>query len=173
MEQQQVVEQNSILISQELKSKAISLGLCEKWTKEWENEDLDSLCEKYIRGIDFCIENNYPDNNYIKSKFGEIASKHNIFVDEIFSIENAKKVVSNGICVGDAVYDNFNVGRIYLRHNSTLSIKAKGNAKVFISIYDDAILNVETSDNAKVYIYKYSGKINKKGENIWVRTNHS
>ena len=36
-------------VSEELKEKAIKLGLCEQWTNEWEKEDKDSLCEKYVK----------------------------------------------------------------------------------------------------------------------------
>ena len=42
-------------LSEKLKSQAINLRLCKEWTNEWGEPDKYVLCEKYIRGIDFCM----------------------------------------------------------------------------------------------------------------------
>lgn len=43
-------------LSDKLKQKAISLGICEKGLNEWGNLDKYELCEMYIRYIDFCLQ---------------------------------------------------------------------------------------------------------------------
>ena len=53
-------------ISLALKSEAVSLGLCQEWTSKWNNESKESLVEKYVKGIDFCIEHNYPSLAFMK-----------------------------------------------------------------------------------------------------------
>jgi len=157
-------------VSKELKEKAISLGLCEEWTNEWQNEDKDALCEKYVKGIDFCIMHNYPSTQYMKDNFDGIMQNHGVFVDGKGSRNNLPKAVVNGLSIMDMSYDKFSVGTIYLRHNSALNIIAKDNAKVFIFTYDNCILNVKCSDNAIVYIYNHGGSINYDiNENILVR----
>lgn len=157
-------------VSKELKEKAIALGLCEEWTNEWQNEDKDTLCEKYVKGIDFCIMHNYPSTQYMKDNFDGIMQNHGVFVDDKGTVNNLPKAVINGLSIMDMSYDKFSVGTIYLRHNSALNIIAKDNAKVFIFTYDNCILNVKCSDSAIVYIYNHGGSIKYDiNENILVR----
>ena len=161
-------------ISSELKEKAISLGLCTEWTNEWNNEDKDSLCEKYIRGIDFCIEHDYPSIKYMSDNFDGVMQKHGIFVDNCIDEINLRKAVLNGISFGRIVYDKFSVGKIYLRHNSVLDLWVKDSAKVFISIYDNTILNAHCSDFSKLYVYNFGGKVNyDKSENIIIKNGNT
>ena len=157
-------------VSKELKEKAIALGLCEEWTNGWQNEDKDTLCEKYVKGIDFCIMHNYPSTQYMKDNFDGIMQNHGVFVDGKGTINNLLKAVVNGLSIMDMSYDKFSVGTIYLRHNSALNIIAKDNAKVFIFTYDNCILNIKCSDSAIVYIYNHGGSIKYDiNENILVR----
>lgn len=157
-------------ISNELKEKAISLGLCEEWTNEWDKEDKDTLCEKYVKGIDFCIMHNYPSLKYMKDNFDGIMQNHGVFVDDNGMKKNLPKAVINGLSIMNMLYDKFSVGTVYLRHDSALNIIAKDNAKVFIFTYDNCILNIKCSDNAIVYVYNHGGSINYDiNENILVR----
>ena len=155
-------------VSKELKEKAISLGLCKEWTEEWKKENLDSLCEKYAKGIDFCIEHDYPSIEYMKEHFDGIMQKHNIYVNDIFEDVNIRKIIINGTSIGSLLYDSFSVGKIYLRHYSRLKLKVKDNAKVFIFIYDDSFVEIENGDNSKVYVYKYGGEIKSNNKNITI-----
>jgi len=157
-------------ISNELKEKAISLGLCEEWTNEWDEEDKDTLCEKYVKGIDFCIMHNYPSLKYMKDNFDGIMQNHGVFVDDNGMKKNLPKAVINGLSIMNMLYDKFSVGTVYLRHDSALNIIAKDNAKVFIFTYDNCILNIKCSDSAIVYVYNHGGSINYDiNENILVR----
>lgn len=157
-------------VSNELKEKAISLGLCEEWTNEWNEEDKDTLCEKYVKGIDFCIMHNYPSLKYMKDNFDGIMQNHGVFVDDNGMKKNLPKAVINGLSIMNMLYDKFSVGTVYLRHDSALNIIAKDNAKVFIFTYDNCILNIKCSDSAIVYVYNHGGSINYDiNENILVR----
>lgn len=151
-------------ISEELKSKAISLGLCAEWTKDWGMPDKDELCDKYIRGIDFAIEHDYPSLDYMKANFDGIMQKHGIYVSEELHLLNPSMVIANGKCYGAVYFDCYTVGRLYVRHNSDLSIIASGNSKVFISMYDQCRMNVICRENAKVYVYRHGGYIEYEGE---------
>ena len=160
-------------ISDELKNKAIANGLCEQWTNEWSNEEtLDSLCEKYVKGIDFCIDNDYPSCQYMKEHFDGVMQKHGIYVSDMFKLRDIKKLIINGVSIGEVTYDKFNVGRIYLRHSSFLKLSVKDCAKVFISTYDSVNLDVTDCDiDAKLYISNHGGtiKYDKNNKNIIVR----
>jgi len=160
-------------ISDDLKKEAISKGLCKQWTDDWHDETLDTLCEKYVDGIDFCISNDYPSTLYMKKNFDGIMQKHGIFVDDKINIHNLKRCVINGVSIGKAVYDGFSVGKIYLRHHSALNLKVEGMSKVFISMFDDCILNAECGPLAKLYIYRYGGDLKcNEQNNIFVRNEH-
>lgn len=155
-------------ISKELKEEAIKLGLCEKWQSEWNNPDKDELVQKYVKGIDFCIYNDFPSIEYMKDNFQSVMDKHGVFVDNVVKLINRDTVVLNGECEGDVTYDGISIGRIYCRHDSSIKLIVKDDSKVFISIYDNARVDIECQDNAKVYVYKYGGLVKSLG-NVIIR----
>ncbi len=155
-------------VNTELKEKAISLGLCEKWTNEWKDHDKDELVSKYVRGIDFCIHNDFPSIDYMENNFRGVMEKHGVFVNNIVNLVNRSFVVLNGECEGEIIYNEYNVGRIYVRHNSTVKIKVSGCSKVFISTFDNCEVIIECNENAKCYVYKHGGTLKYDG-NVMVR----
>jgi len=158
-------------VNNELKDKAISLGLCQQWTSEWsDDETKDTLCEKYMRGIDFCIEHDYPSSKYLKDNFDGVMQNHGMFVDDIVNRDNLRVMTINGLSIGSLNYDKFNIGRIYLRHNSRVNIDVKDNAKILVSMYDNSVLNVTCSGESNVYVQRHGGKINydKNNKNILI-----
>ena len=64
-------------LSEELKSQAIGLGLCEQWTNSWGNPSEQELINKFLHGIDFCIKHDYPTNEYIKKNFDKDGNRKN------------------------------------------------------------------------------------------------
>ena len=158
-------------VSDELKEKAISLGLCTPWQKRWQNEDKHSLCQMYIKGLDFCIDHDYPSCTYMKKHFDGIMQQHGIFVDDVVNTSNLQEVVCNGCCVGMIVYDDFGTGTVYARHQSNVSIKASGHARVFVKVYDHANVNVVCSGNAPATVICHGGNINSTGNVKIVKCN--
>lgn len=153
-------------ISQELKKKAIKLGLCKEWTSSWEEPDLDSLVEMYISGLDFCILHNFPSNEYIKENFGRIAENHGVFTDQEVNLTNPDVAILNGSTKGKITFDKFVSRDIYIRHNSEVDIVINDSAKVFIRIFDNAKINIHNNSKNKVYVYKYSKHAKIDGEAI-------
>ena len=48
-------------LNSELRGHAVSYGLCTQWQGDWQNnKSQQELIGMYIRGIDFCIEHDYP-----------------------------------------------------------------------------------------------------------------
>lgn len=145
-------------ISEDLKQKAIKLNLCQEWTNEWGNPDMDELVEMYLEGLDFCILNNYPDNNYIKQHFGEIAERHGVFTDkQAVDLLDPHIAVLNGACMGKIEVNDFNTSDIYVRHNSQVKITVKDFARVFIRVFDDAKVYVDNQSKSRVFVYRYGG----------------
>ena len=158
-------------LSIELRNMARKAGLCDQWFGEWKDDsDTSTLFDKYKRGIDFCIEHNYPTNDFIKTHWDKkMLQMYNIFVDD-------KDVTKDGI-KGTAIINGdsdirlnfglFDTADIYLRHTSKLKVNARYMARIMINLYDDAQVTVNCIEDAKVYIYKHSpnAKINDMGTN--------
>lgn len=152
-------------VSKELKTQAIGLGLCEEWTDGWGNPTKEDLVDKYIEGLDFCIEHNYPSNEYIKKNFGEIAERKGVLVDKKnIDLDNPTFVVLNGDCEGTIKVDGFRVSRINVRHNSSTNIIVEEHAKVSIFLYDNANVTISNNGYEKAFVYQYGGDIVKSGE---------
>jgi hypothetical protein len=153
-------------LSNELKTQAIGLGLCEQWTKAWGNPNKQELINKFLHGIDFCLKHDYPTNEFIKKNFEkEILHRNNIFVDEDVQKRNARQiVVLQGKCTGTLLYDGMTSADVYVRHDSEVTIDCNRLSKVFISVYDRAKVNVIQRDGASVYVYLHGGDCEVKAE---------
>lgn len=160
-------------VSEDLRNKAVGLGLCHKWQRLWNtNTDKDELVEMYKRGLDFCIENNYPTNEYMLEHFDGVMQKHGVFVSNFLDLKNVKQVVLNGECSGYLAYDMYSVGNIYVRHNSKIDIVAKENAKVFVTCYDSAVLDLRTEGRASITVYNYGSERISHYGNVQIKDRH-
>ena len=153
-------------VSIELKKRATGLGLCDNWIEEWGNPGLDDLCEMYVKGIDFCIEHDFPSCQYMKEHFDGVMQEHGIRVDEFFILYNPPVLIANGRCDGKVKVDGYAVSDIYARHESVLEIDVSGNAVVSIETYDNCVLKVRSSDRSKVFVYDHGGSIEREGNVI-------
>ena len=156
-------------LSEKLKSQAINLGLCKEWTNEWGEPDEYELCEKYIRGIDFCLLNRYPSNEIIKKEFAGVREKFNIFVDDTnLFISNPKWSIFNGSCDCVVTFNDFGIGEMYVKDNSRVSLVALDNSIVYVSLIDDAKLDIVSSKYTRVFVYtntpKNISKVDVKGK---------
>ena len=156
-------------LSDKLKQKAISLGLCKEWTNGWGNPDKYELCEKYIRGIDFCLFNRFPSNEIIKKEFAGVREKFNIFVDDTnLFISNPKWSIFNGSCDCVVTFNDFGIGEMYVKDNSRVSLVALDNSIVHVSLIDDAKLDIVSSKYTRVFVYtntpKNISKVDVKGK---------
>ncbi len=144
-------------LNETLKRQAISLGLCKQWTEEWGDCDQQKLIDKYKKGIDFCIEHQYPSNEFIKANF-DLALLHNnlIYVDEHISLVSAPSgiYVLNGECTGTLRFREWAAATVYVRHTSKVSIIAEDFAKVFVRVYDEADVDVCDVGDAVVRVYE-------------------
>ena len=149
-------------IVQKLKQDAIAKGLCDKWKRKFkENMDIPELVKMYIKGIDFCISNDYPTLEYLRSEIKGKCETYGVFIDDIVQSSNIEDIVLNGNCKAELDYFGYSVCRIYARHNSEVNIKASENAYLTIDAFDNTILNIEASEKCKVFITQYGkAKVN-------------
>ncbi len=161
-------------VSDSLKAEAIKLGLCDQWQAEWGNPTKDDLCEKYIRGLDFCIEHDFPDISLMKRHFNGVMQNHGIFADDNeIRLFNPGTVIANGRTTGQAFYDEFSVGQVYVRHQSVLRIVARGNAVVNVRCYDTPRVEIVCKDSARVTVIRHDrGFLSVSGNVKVINRNH-
>lgn len=114
--------------------------LCDEWYGEWADDtDVDSLLEKYVRGFDFAVKNDYPPLDFIRRHFSsDDLHRHNIYLDEDAVISEAHSgfYVFLGKCKCSIVVDGFKAVTVYVRHESEVDVSAINGAKVFVTYYD-------------------------------------
>lgn len=142
-------------LSEVLKQNAINLGLCELWQNRWGNPDEDLLLMKYIKGIHWCMERNYPLASFIVEKFGiEKLEEYSIYVNKKTTSENKPSVIIRGDSEFEITYDYYNVGAVWIGNDSKATIHAKENAIVNVHVYDNAEVDVIREGNAKVNVIR-------------------
>ena len=114
--------------------------LCEKWTEEWKDDaDIDELLDKFIRGFDFCVKNDYPPLDFCRRNFKkEDLHRHNIFIDEEVQVADAENgyYVFLGECRGTVWVNGLKAVTIFVRHGSRIDVCAYDGARVQVRYYD-------------------------------------
>ena len=143
-------------LSETLKQQAVDLGLCRPWTEAWGDCDRQELIDKYKKGIDFCIDKQYPSNEFIKANFDRALLNANlIFVDEHIRLDDAPSgiYILNGECSGSIRFAPWTAATVYVRHKSNVTIIADDFAKVFVRVYDEADAEVIELGEAVIKVY--------------------
>lgn len=139
-------------------------GICEEWHEKLRStKDIKLLADMYFKGIDFCLSNEFPSNEFIKNNFKGKIEQYGIFLDEKnISLENKRKFVALGSCTGIVKYNGFSVSELFVKHDSVIEILSSGNSFVVIDVFDSAKINVESSGTSRVCINRYGGIVNVK-----------
>lgn len=143
-------------LSETLRQQAVDLGLCRPWTEAWGDCDQQELIDKFIKGIDFCLERNWPTPEFIKANFDrELLHRNLIFVDEHIDLKDAPNgvYILNGECSGVMRFTGWAAATVYVRHTSDVTVIADDSAKVFVRLYDEAKADVLKLDEAVVRVY--------------------
>ncbi len=149
-------------LSKELARQAKAKGICTPWHNELlKLQNKEAMVKMYLKGIDFCLANNYPPNDFIREHFKGVMEEQGVFLDDSIKVVNMPKCVCLGTTCGSIEAAGYEVCEIYVKHNSELNVIAKDNAFVMIDIYDDAIISVYASDRAKVCVNHHGGSVNR------------
>lgn len=142
---------------QELKKDGIAKGLCRMWQMKLTGElSMKRLAELYIRGIDFCIAEDYPTLEYSREHFTGVLEPYGVYIDKEFDGKDIKDVVLNGDCKAWLEYDGYIVANMYIRHTSKASVTVSEKAIVTIDAFDDTHTAVAVvGEDAKVCVNLY------------------
>lgn len=142
----------------DLKNKAIGKGLCTPWQRKFNHvSDKEELVRMYLRGIDFCIMNNYPTPEYIEANFKGMCEKFGVYVNEEAVLHNVRKLVFVGDCSARLSYDSYEVAQIYVKDNSVVHVKSDDHAIVMVDCFDSSTVIAESANGARIIVNKYLG----------------
>lgn len=148
--------ENNKKISDLLLEKAIEFNLCKPWQEGW-NEDFSSLMSMYKRGMDFCVEHDYPSLDILRQYLKGKTEAYNIFIDSKSEVDIYS---DTAVVVGDSLVkinvSDYGVLNLYVRHNSKVIIHSGEHAVINIETYENSILEVENAHNVNIYQYDKS-----------------
>lgn len=137
---------------------AVSLGLCQKWQNDWEgNKSSGELIEMYKRGIDFCVDREWPSCDWILANFerAELRAK-GVFIKET----GDEIVLDSGVSVirgfeGDVIVPKNTVTTLHCQSNKLLVVRVHKGARLFMHIHRTpcVVIADEPMSFAKVYRY--------------------
>lgn len=143
-------------ITKQLARSAKAAGICNEWfdrLRSLEDHQTDEMLDLYIKGIDFCMANDWPSLEYARKTFKGKTEHRGIHIDEPgMKIENVRFNVLLGASGAVVNVDQYNVSEIYVRHESTAEIVVSDHAFVVVDLYDKAKVKIQASGNAKIII---------------------
>ena len=98
-------------------------GICAPWHAELLTlQDKEAMVEMYLKGIDFCLANDYPNNDFIRSHFKGVMEKQGVFLDDNVKVENMPKCVCLGATKAHVEVQGFQVCEVFAKHDSELNV---------------------------------------------------
>ena len=152
---------------EQLRKDGIAKGLCQPWQmKLRDGSSMQRLIRLYIRGIDFCIKNDYPTLEFIRQNFKGKCEPYGVYVDDDVHLVNNERLVVQGDCKGELSYTDFSASSLYIRHNSDITVNVSGHAVLAIDMFDNSHINlVVAGTRAKVFVSIYGdARIDAKGK---------
>lgn len=143
-------------LSNELAKQAKKFRICQEWHDELKNlENKKAMIKMYLKGIDFCLSNDYPSNEFIRTNFKGVMEEFGVFLDDSIDLVNTTKCVCLGQTKGRVEINSFGTSEIFAKHYSELTIIAKGDAFVMVDLFDNAVIHIQAYDRAKVCVNRY------------------
>ena len=148
-------------LQEKILNEAVANGVCDKFKKELQQEGLsdDQLCMMYHRGLDFCIEHNFPSQEIVQMFDKDVLYRNGIYYDyKGIADTRSHFIVANGESDIDLTIDG--VVSLYVRDNSVARLRLTRDAFVYVTLRDNATVEiVSRDDDAKAYMSYYSGTI--------------
>ncbi len=162
-------------LKEQLNADGKAKGLCRDYQRRIKaSGSIGDLVWLFIRGIDFCVKNDYPTLEFMREHFKGKSEPYGGYVDDDIDVRNKPELVLNGHCRAFLEYDEYSVARIVARHTSECAINVSEHAIVTIDAFDNVNLTVAVAGtDAQVYVNKYGdSKVECIGQGIIV-TNHN
>lgn len=143
---------------EQLRKDGTEKGLCRLWQMKLRgNLDTEALVKLYIKGIDFCICEDYPTLDFLRTHFNGNSEPYGVYIDEDMpTLANKPDLVLNGACRGMLEYGEYSVSRLYVRHTSEIAVNVSDHAILTIDLFDNSKLHLSVvGDDASVILNVY------------------
>lgn len=143
---------------EQLRKDGTEKGLCRLWQMKLRgNLDTEALVKLYIKGIDFCICEDYPTLDFLRAHFKGNSEPYGVYIDEDMpTLANKADLVLNGACRGMLEYDGYSVSRLYVRHTSETAVNVSDHAVLTIDVFDHSKVHLSVvGDDASVILNVY------------------
>ena len=131
-------------------------GICDEWHRDLMTlNDKDAMLDMYVRGIDICLSNDYPDNDFIRVHFKGTMETHGIYLDDHVKLTNPERCLALGETRGSIHVSGYTVTEVFAKHNAHLSVTADDHAFVMVDAFDRSEVTVSARDIAKICINRY------------------
>lgn len=148
-------------LKKRLAAEAKAKGICSEWHEFIQNApSKERLLTLFVKGLDFCIENNYPSAE-LRAEFAGLRQHFGIFMSDHISVKSGKYVIAFGTSEGKAAYSGFDVAQIWAREDTRLEVTATDNAVVCVEVADRAQVIITASGAARVSVFLHGGTITK------------
>ncbi len=147
-------------LARNLAKSAKAAGICKDWHDRLRDQnDIAGMLAMYVKGIDFCMEHDWPDLETLRREFAgdPFVSDHGIFIDKKeVKVENRAMTVLLGASEAAIRQNGWSVGEIYVRHNSVAKLAVSGNSYTVLDVYDKAVVRIIATGNAKVIVKNHN-----------------
>lgn len=153
-----------------LAAEAQAKGICSEWynfiLRATSKERLLTL---FVKGLDFCLDNNFPSSELIK-EFDGVRQSYGIFLDEEIAVKSLRSIVALGMSTGRVEIAKFGTAQVWVRDNAKLTVIAKENAFVCVDIADRAEVEIIASESARVSVFQHGGEcVNQTSDNACIK----
>ena len=142
-------------IGKEIALEAKKYELCQPWSKRMlKITQFKDLVDMYFKGDDWSMKNDFPRIDTLRKYKGAILPYH-LYVDDNGHHKNLSLGAFFGTSKASLSFNDYDVSKLIVRHNSKLTIVASGRAIVNISLLDGAEVQIDCIDDAKVLVFDY------------------
>lgn len=144
-------------LKKRLAAEAKAKGICREWYEFILNAtDKQRLLTLFVKGSDFCLLNDFPSPE-LRAEFNDTRREYGIFINDRVAVKSLRNIFAFGTTAGSAEYANFDIGQIYARQDTEITITATGNAYVVVDVADRAKVDIQASGKARVSIFLHGG----------------
>lgn len=127
-----------------------------------EAKNVDELLGMYVAGIDFCLEKNFPSNEFLVQHAGDKLEGFGIYVDkdidiEVLQTEKYHTAVLLGNTQANLNYKGCSASQVFVKHNSKANINIGENAFLVVDCFDDSETSIIAYGDATVTVNIYKG----------------
>ncbi|WP_430827297.1 hypothetical protein [Chryseobacterium indologenes] len=129
----------------------------EGFEKAYRDTSIKNLCELFFANSDWALQQNFPSKEVLE-KYRGYYENYGVFYKQNTISKAVKLAIFD--CESEIEFSAFDVSEIFIRGKSNIKINASGYCKIFVTVLDNAELNIERIENAEVFVYRYGGRVN-------------